>query len=116
VQCVEDDPQRVWRLETLLENACATASEEKRCNEMLHGSLTKNGATIGKQEGEIESLQEENERLQEEIECLRDESVVAKDNERLRAELLLTDEAADLTVKTAAKVAKLVEGLEVALR
>jgi predicted RNase H-like nuclease (RuvC/YqgF family) len=83
---------------------------------MLHGSLTKNGATIGKQEGEIESLQEENERLQEEIECLRDESVVAKDNERLRAELLLTDEAADLTVKTAAKVAKLVEGLEVALR
>ena len=104
-----DDPHHVWRLETLLENARATVSEKQRCNEMLHDSLTKNGATIGKQEREITSLQEENERLQEDNEFLRDGSAVAKENERLRAELLLAAKDAD-------NVAKLVECLEVALR
>jgi hypothetical protein len=99
LECEEDDPQRVWRLETMLESARATASEQKRCNEMLHDSLTKQGVTIGKQEADIKSLQkdkvclqEENERiqkdkvrLQQEIERLRDESAVAQENERLRA-------------------------------
>jgi hypothetical protein len=108
VECEEEDPHRVWRLETLLKHANATASEQKRWNETLHDSLAKKGVTIGKQEGEIERLQEENERLQEEIERLRDESVVAKENERLRAAVLLA-------AKAAANVAKLVEDLEVVL-
>jgi hypothetical protein len=102
VQCEENDPQRVWRLETLLAAANATASEQERWNEMLHDSLTKKGVTIGRHEGEIERLQEENERL-------RDESAVAKENERLRVKLLLAG-------KAAANVAELVEGLELALR
>jgi hypothetical protein len=124
VECDKDDPERVWRLETLLknerarvarletllENERATASEEKRCNEML---LTEKGATIGKQEGEIE-------RLQEEIERLREESLVARENERLQEENeRLENErlrAELLAAKAADKVTKLVEGLEVALR
>ncbi len=101
MECGEDDSKRVWRLETLLAAARATASEQKRWNETLHDSLTKKGVTIGEQDREIERLQEENERL-------RDESAVAKENDRLRAEVLLAAEAA-------ANVAKLVEGLEVAL-
>jgi hypothetical protein len=134
VECEENDPQRVWRLETLLAAANATASEQERWNEMLHDSLTKKGVTIGRHEGEIERLQEENERLrdesavakenerlraerqegeierlQDEIERLRDESAVAKENERLRVKLLLAG-------KAAANVAELVEGLELALR
>jgi hypothetical protein len=109
VECEENDPQRVWRLETLLAAARAEASEQKRWNETLHDSLTEKGATIGRQDREIERLLGENERL-------RDESGVAKENERLRAELLLADEAKDLAAKAAANVAKLVEGLEVALR
>jgi hypothetical protein len=116
VECEENDPQRVWRLETLLAAARATASEQERWNETLHDSLTKKGVTIGRHEGEIERLQEENERLQEENERLRDESGVAKENERLRVELLLADEAKDLAAKAAANVAELVEGLELALR
>jgi hypothetical protein len=100
-----DDPHHVWRLETLLENARATVSEKQRCNEMLHDSLTKNGATIGKQEREITSLQEENERLQEDNEFLRDGSAVAKENERLQ------EENARLRAESA-KSTKLVEGLE----
>jgi hypothetical protein len=108
VECEENDPQYVWRLETLLAAARATASEKERWNETLHDSLTEKGATIGRQDREIERLQEENERL-------RDASAVARDNERLRAELLLADEAKDLAAKAAAKVARLVEGLEVAL-
>ena len=116
VECEENDPQRVWRLETLLAAARATASEQERWNETLHDSLTRKGVTIGRHEGEIERLQEENERLQEENERLRDESGVAKENERLRVELLLADEAKDLAAKAADNVAKLVEGLEVALR
>ena len=100
-----DDPHPVWRLETLLENARATVSEKQRCNEMLHDNLTKNGATIGKQEREITSLQEENERLQEDNEFLRDGSAVAKENERLQ------EENARLRAESA-KSTKLVEDLE----
>ena len=103
-----DDPHHVWRLETLLENARATVSEKQRCNEMLHDSLTKNGATIGKQEREITSLQEENERLQEDNEFLRDGSAVAKENARLQ------EENARLRAESA-KSTKLVEDLEVVL-
>ncbi len=90
-------------------------SEQKRCNETLHDSLTEKGVTIGEQGvtiGEqgvtIGERDREIERLQEEIERLRDESAVAKENERLRAELLLA-------AKAAANAAELVEGLEVAL-
>jgi hypothetical protein len=101
VECEEDDPQRVWRLETLLAAARATASEQKRWNETLHDSLTEKDVTIGEQDREIERLLGENERL-------RDESGVAKENERLRAE-------AAAAVTAAANVAKLVEELEVAL-
>jgi hypothetical protein len=126
----DDDPEYVWRLKTMLEN-------ERKSVASLKTMLVKEDATIGKQQGEIESLQEENEwqeaeieslqkdkvclqeeneRLQQEIERLRDESAVAQENERLRAELLLAAKAADLAVTAAAKVATLVEGLEVALR
>ena len=66
--CDKDDlRERVARLETLLENARATASEENMWKEMLQDSLTKMGAKIGKQEGEIESLQAENELLRAEL-------------------------------------------------
>jgi cell division protein FtsB len=74
VQCDEDDHGRVLRLETMLESARATASEQKRCNEMLHDSLTEQGVTIGKQEGEIKRLQEENDALDDEIDRLQEES------------------------------------------
>jgi hypothetical protein len=123
VECEENDPQRVWRLETLLAAARAAVSEQERWNETLHDSLTKKGVTIGEQDREIErqdvaigDRDREIERLLGEIERLRDESGVAKENERLRVELLLADEAKDLATKAAANVAKLVEGLEVALQ
>ena len=64
-ECDKDDPERVWRLGILLESARATANEQKRLNETLHASLTKNGATIGKQETEIERLQAENDALRQ---------------------------------------------------
>ena len=65
VECDEDHlRERVATLETLLDQARATASEQKRWNEMLQDSLTKRGVQIG-------SLQEENE-------CLRAELVAAK--------------------------------------
>ena len=61
VECDEDDlRERVATLETLLEHARATASDEKMWNEMLQDSLTKRGVQIG-------SLQEENERLRAEL-------------------------------------------------
>jgi hypothetical protein len=129
VQCEEDDPEYVWRLKTMLENERALVANQD--------------ATIGKQQAEIERLQEDNEWqeaeikslqkdnewqeggierlqkykvfLQQKIERLRDESAVAQENERLRAELLLAGKAADLAAKAAVKVATLVEGLEVAL-
>jgi hypothetical protein len=115
VECGEEDPQRVWRLETLLKQANAAASEQERWNETLHDSLTKKGVTIGERDREIErqgvtigERDREIERLLGEIERLRDESGVAKENERLRAE-------AAAAVTAAANVAKLVEELEVAL-
>jgi hypothetical protein len=136
VECEEDDPEYVWRLKTMLENERALVAS-------LKTMLVNQDATIGKQQGEIERLQEDNEwqqgeieslqkdnewqeggieRLQkynvflhQEIERLRDESAVAQENERLRAELLLAAKAADLAVTAAAKVATLVERLEVAL-
>jgi cell division protein FtsB len=122
VECEEDDPEYVWRLKTMLENVCARVANQD--------------ATIGKQQAEIERLQEDNEWqeaeikslqkdnewqeggierlqkynvfLQQKIERLRDESAVAQENERLRAEAVVA-------AKAAAKVATLVEGLEVAL-
>jgi hypothetical protein len=115
VEFEQDDPQRVWRLETLLEEARKEANKQRLWNEILHDSQYRMGVKIGEHGREIESLQEENERLQQEIERLRGESAVAQENERLRAELLLAAKAADLAVTAAAKVAKLVEGLEVAL-
>ncbi len=54
VECGEDDPQRVCRLETLLAAANATVSEQERWNETLHDSLTRKGVTIGEQDREIE--------------------------------------------------------------
>ena len=116
VECGEDDPHRVWRLETLLGEARKEANKQRLWNEILHDSQYRMGVKIGEHEREIERLQEENERLQEDNERLRDESAVAQENERLRAELLLAAKAADLAAKAAAKVAKLVEGLEVGLR
>jgi hypothetical protein len=116
VECGEEDPQRVWRLETLLKQANATASEQERWNETLHDSLTRKGVTIGEQDREIErqgatigERDREIERLLGEIERLRDESGVAKENERLRVE-------AATAAKAAANVARLVEGLEDALQ
>ena len=122
LQCEEDDPQYVWRLETMLEN-------ERKSVKLLKTMLENEDATIGKQNGDIESLeeeneslQEENERLQDDNERLRDASAVAKENERLRVGLLLAAGENErlraellLAAKAAAKVAKLVEGLEVAL-
>jgi hypothetical protein len=129
VEFEEDDPQYVWRLKTMLDN-------ERKSVKLLKTMLVHEDDTIGKQNGEIERLQEENEwqeaeikslqkdkvclqeeneRLQQEIERLRDESAVVRDNERLRAEAVAAVTAADLAAKAAAKVAKLVEGLEVAL-
>ena len=78
VECEENDPQRVWRLETLLAAARATASEQKRWNETLHDSLTEKGVTIGEQDREIErqgvtigERDREIERLQKENDDLR---------------------------------------------
>ena len=73
-ECEKGDPQRVATLETMLENARATVCEQKRWNETLHASLTKNGATIGKQEGEIKRLQEENDARGAEIKRLQEEN------------------------------------------
>ena len=123
VECGEDDPQLVWRLETLLEAARNEANRQRLWTEILHDSQYRMGVKIGEHGREIERLQEENERLQEDNDRLRDESAVAKENERLRAELLLAAKEnerlraeAAAAVTAAAKVAKLVEGLEVALR
>jgi hypothetical protein len=78
VECEENDPQRVWRLETLLAAARAAASEQERWNETLYDRLTRMGVQIGKQEGEIErqgvtigERDREIERLQKENDDLR---------------------------------------------
>ena len=100
-----DDPQRVWRLETLLEEARKEANKQRLWNEILHDSQYRMGVKIGEHEREITSLQEENERLQEDNEFLRDGSAVAKENERLQ------EENARLRAESA-KSTKLVEDLE----
>ena len=100
-----DDPHRVWRLETLLEEARKEANKQRLWNEILHDSQYRMGVKIGEHEREITSLQEENERLQEDNEFLRDGSAVAKENERLQ------EENARLRAESA-KSTKLVEGLE----
>ena len=82
-----DNDERVATLETLLEHARATASDDKIWIEMLQDSLTKKRVQIGEQVCENKRLQEE--------------------NERLRAELLAT--------KAADKEAKLVKDLDDAL-
>jgi hypothetical protein len=56
VECEEDDPQRVWRLETLLENARETASEKQRLLETMGNTQYRMGVQIGKQENEIVSI------------------------------------------------------------
>ena len=82
-----DNDERVATLETLLEQARATASNDKMWIEMLQDSLTKKRVQFGEQVCENKRLQEE--------------------NERLRAELLAT--------KAADKAAKLVKDLDDAL-
>ena len=109
VECDKDDPEREWRLETLLGEAKKEANKQQLWNEILHDAQYRMGVKIGEHEREIKSLQEENERLQEDIERLRDESAVAKENERLQ------EENERLRAESA-KSTKLVEGLEVALR
>ena len=98
VECDKDDPERVWRLETLLEEARKEANKQRLWNEILHDSQFRMGVKIGEHEREIASLQAENERL-------RDESAVANENERLQ------EENARLRAESA-KSTKLVEDLE----
>ena len=105
VECDQDDPERVWRLGVLLEEARKEANKQRLWNEILHDSQYRMGVKIGEHEREITSLQEENERLQEDNEFLRDGSAVAKENERLQ------EENARLRAESA-KSTKLVEDLE----
>ena len=98
VECDQDDPERVWRLGVLLEEARKEANKQRLWNEILHESQYRMGVKIGEHEREITSLQAENERL-------RDESAVANENERLQEEnVRLRAESAKST--------KLVEDLE----
>ena len=94
----QDDPERVWRLGVLLEEARKEANKQRLWNEILHDSQFRMGVKIGEHEREIASLQAENERL-------RDESAVANENERLQ------EENARLRAESA-KSTKLVEDLE----
>ena len=98
VECDQDDPERVWRLGVLLEEARKEANKQRLWNEILHDSQFRMGVKIGEHEREIASLQAENERL-------RDESPVANENERLQ------EENARLRAESA-KSTKLVESLE----
>ena len=98
VECDQDDPERVWRLGVLLEEARKEANKQRLWNEILHDSQYRMGVKIGEHEREITSLQAENERL-------RDESAVANENERLQ------EENARLRAESA-KSTKLVEDLE----
>ena len=94
----QDDPERVWRLGVLLEEARKEANKQRLWNEILHASQFRMGVKIGEHEREIASLQAENERL-------RAESAVANENERLQ------EENARLRAESA-KSTKLVEDLE----
>ena len=78
VECDQDDPERLWRLGVLLEEARKEANKQRLWNEILHDAQYRMGVKTGEDEREIKRLQEENHALRE-ISLVKMTTMVVKD-------------------------------------